>query len=49
VTQAAQGLRAAGLIRYGGGQVTVLDRTGLEAAACERHRVVRAEYDRVLA
>jgi CRP-like cAMP-binding protein len=47
VTDAARGLRQAGLIRYGGGQLTVLDRPGLEATACGCHRAMRAELDRL--
>lgn len=48
VTEAALALQRAGLIGYTRGRVTVLDRPGLEAAACECYRVVRAEYDRLL-
>jgi CRP-like cAMP-binding protein len=48
VTVAAGALQRAGLIRYTRGRVTVLDRAGLEAVACECHRVVRAEFDRLL-
>ena len=35
VTLSAERLRAAGLIRYYRGRVTIVDRLGLEAAACE--------------
>jgi CRP-like cAMP-binding protein len=48
VTEAARRLRRAGLIRYGGGQLTVEDRPGLEAAACGCYRMVQAEMERVL-
>ena len=41
-------LRDRGLIRYGRGQVTIIDRTRLEAAACECYRVVRDHFERVL-
>ena len=41
-------LQKAGLIRYSRGVITVLDRPGLEAAACECYRIIRAGYDRVL-
>jgi CRP-like cAMP-binding protein len=39
--------RAAGLIRYVHGRVAVLDRDGLEAAACDCYPVIRALYNRV--
>ena len=45
---AAQGLQRNGLIRYQRGQITLLDRSGLEAAACEDYRVLRSEYARLL-
>jgi CRP-like cAMP-binding protein len=48
VTEAARSLRQAGLIRYGGGQLVVLDRHGLESAGCGCHRVVQAEAQRLL-
>jgi CRP-like cAMP-binding protein len=41
-------LKKAGLIRYSRGVVTILDRPGLEAAACECYRIIAAEYDRLL-
>ena len=41
VTVAAGRLQQAGLIRYKRGLVSVLDRGGLEAAACECYRIVR--------
>ena len=48
VTLAAQHLQEAGLIRYHHGHITILDRKGLEAAACECYRVVKDEFDRLL-
>ena len=48
VTAAAHRLQKAGLIRYGRGHITIVDRTGLEAAACECYGVVKNEYDRLL-
>jgi CRP-like cAMP-binding protein len=47
VTAVAGTLQAAGLIRYTHGHVTVLDRKGLEAAACECYSILRAHYDRL--
>ena len=48
VTVAARVLQRAGLIRYGSGAITVVDRPGLEAAACECHGVVRRQYQKLL-
>jgi CRP-like cAMP-binding protein len=48
VTEAARRLRQAGLIRYGGGQLLVLDRLGLEQTVCGCYRVVKTELSRVL-
>jgi CRP-like cAMP-binding protein len=48
VTDAARRLRKAGFIRYGGGQLTVLDRRGLERTACSCYRVIKAELNRLL-
>jgi CRP-like cAMP-binding protein len=47
VTEVARRLRRAGLIRYDRGQITVLDRNGLEASACDCHRRAQAEMDRL--
>lgn len=41
-------LQKAGLITYHRGRITILNRKGLEAAACECYEVVRKEYDRLL-
>ncbi len=49
VTLAAGSLRDAGLIRYSRGAIHVLDREGLEAAACECYAIVRGHFDRLLA
>jgi CRP-like cAMP-binding protein len=49
VTVAAGTLQQAGLITYHRGDVTILDRPGLEAAACGCYATIRAEYDRLLA
>jgi CRP-like cAMP-binding protein len=48
VTTAARLLQQAGFIRYRRGQMTILDRAGLEGAACECYRIVRAEDQRLL-
>ena len=45
-SQAASALRRTGLISYRRGRITILDRPGLEAAACECYRIVRGEFDR---
>lgn len=45
VTMAAQVLQKRKLIRYSRGDITVLDRTGLEAAACECYEVVKDMHD----
>ncbi|MDD2876539.1 MAG: Crp/Fnr family transcriptional regulator [Acidiphilium sp.] len=41
-------LQRAGLIRYAGGQITVLDRLGLEAACCECYGVVKKRFSVLL-
>jgi CRP-like cAMP-binding protein len=41
VTLAAGALQKAGIIRYTRGKVNILNREGLEAAACECYRVIR--------
>jgi CRP-like cAMP-binding protein len=46
-SEAASALQKAGLIRYTRGKITVLDRRGLEAAACECYQVVKAESGRL--
>jgi CRP-like cAMP-binding protein len=40
-------LQEAGLIGYSHGRVTVRDRRGLEAAACECYPIIRGYFDRV--
>jgi CRP-like cAMP-binding protein len=47
VSVVAATLQQAGLIRYTHGRVTVTNRKGLEAAACECYSVVRAHFDRL--
>ena len=48
VTEAAGKLQRAGLIRYGRGRITIVDRTRLEQAVCECYGVVKREFDRLL-
>jgi CRP-like cAMP-binding protein len=48
VTVVANLLQQAGLIKYRRGAIEVLDRLGLEAAACECYRIVRDGYERSL-
>lgn len=47
VTVAAGALQKAGLIRYGGGRITITDRPGLEAVACECYGITRRARDRL--
>ena len=48
VSAVAATLQRAGLIRYHRGQMTIINRPGLEAAACECYRIITTEYDRLL-
>lgn len=48
VTLAAQALQAAGVIRYRRGKIRILDRHGLEKAACECYATVRNRFDALL-
>jgi CRP-like cAMP-binding protein len=48
VTLSAQTLQTAGLIRYHSGEITIVNRAGLELAACECYGVIRAALDRVV-
>ncbi len=49
ITDAASKLQRLDVIEYRRGQITVLDRTRLEAMSCECYRVVKDETDRLLA
>jgi CRP-like cAMP-binding protein len=48
VTEAANTLQKAGLIRYTRGKVTILNREDLEAASCECYEIIKGEYARLL-
>lgn len=48
VSVAAGILQKAGFIRYTRGRITVVDREGLESAACECYARIHREYDRLL-
>jgi len=48
VTAAAGALQRAGLIRYKRGNVTIIDRPGLERLSCECYDVSKMEFDRLL-
>jgi CRP-like cAMP-binding protein len=47
ITETAGHLQRDGLISYHRGHITVLDRSGLEARACECYQVVRKEVERL--
>jgi CRP-like cAMP-binding protein len=49
VATATDLLSKAGLIRYNDGEITVLDRRGVERRSCECYEVVKKESDRLLA
>lgn len=48
ITGAAAALQRAGLIRNARGHIVIRNRAGLEAAACECHRAIERQYERVL-
>ncbi|MBP0495435.1 Crp/Fnr family transcriptional regulator [Pararoseomonas indoligenes] len=47
ISSAAAGLRRAGMIDYGSGQMTVTDRPGLERVGCECYGTARRASDRL--
>jgi CRP-like cAMP-binding protein len=48
VSAAARSLREEDLIRFSRGRIMVIDRDGLEAAACDCYQAMSDEYERVL-
>lgn len=48
VTVAAGHLQDAGLIRYNRGRVAIVDRPGLETAACECYQIIQTEFERLI-
>jgi len=49
ISEAAGKLQRAGIIRYRRGHISVFERSGLEAGACECYAVVKKEFGRLLA
>jgi CRP-like cAMP-binding protein len=48
VTVAVGALQRAQFVRFWRGRVTIMDRQGLEASACECYEIIRQEFDRLL-
>lgn len=48
VTMAANKLQRLGLIEYSRGQITILDRTGLEAISCDCYKITTEVFDHYL-
>ncbi len=48
ITKAANSLQKQKLISYRRGDITILDRVGLEAASCECYRADKETYERIL-
>jgi CRP-like cAMP-binding protein len=48
VTEAANSLQQAGLIRYTRGRITILNREELEAASCSCYGIIKGEFARLL-
>ena len=49
ISIAAGALQQRGLIRYSRGEISILDRQGLEAASCECYAALRQDYDQSFA
>lgn len=48
VSEVASTFQQDGLIRYNRGEITILNRAGLEARTCECYRIVKKEFERVV-
>ncbi|RIK77620.1 MAG: Crp/Fnr family transcriptional regulator [Planctomycetota bacterium] len=48
VSEVLRPLQQKGLVRYSRGRITILDRPGLEAGACECYRIVADRYREIL-
>jgi CRP-like cAMP-binding protein len=48
VAEVARMLQRTGLIRYRRGQVTILDRDGLQKAACECYSVIKSSFQQIV-
>jgi len=48
VTEAANTLQQAGIIRYTRGRITILNRQELEATSCECYEIIKGEFARLL-
>jgi len=48
VSDVARAIQDKGLIRQGRGMITVTDRPGLEAAACECYQIIRQKFEQLL-
>jgi CRP-like cAMP-binding protein len=48
ISSVTRALQDAGLIKQGRGSITIIDRAGLEAAACECYDTVRQSFERLL-
>lgn len=48
VSEVASQLQREGLLTYQRGVIRIVDRAGLEAAACECYRIIRSEFDRLV-